>query len=121
MIRDEAAEEDLPPSTGRCAVRELSGTDDKAIVRAYVEPDVRVLIVPVLVCTIRSQLANSQLPESLVNCIVRDARRELTTGALGRRLDEHPADLGILDAVGGERFGERLAQACVRKLDLSSA
>ncbi len=120
-MREQVAEEGLGRDAGRCVVRDLSRTSDDEIVRAYVDPEPRVLIVPILVCTIRAELVDVDLPASLVNCIMRDARRELTTGALGRKLAEDPANISFLQGEAGQRFGARLARACVRKLNLSSA
>lgn len=96
-----------------CAVAELADTPESELVRAYVQPDPRPLLIPVVVCSVRLGLKGT--PRSLVACIERGVRRELTTGALGRRLQTDPSSVGLLQTADGERLGARVARACVRK------
>jgi hypothetical protein len=91
------------------------------VVRAFIGPDSRALVVPVAVCTIRVGLMQQNLPPSLVDCITGGARHALTSGALGRRFAEDPSNLDELLSGGGESLGAKLAQSCVRKLKLSRA
>jgi hypothetical protein len=121
VLRTQLADEKVGASVADCAVRDLAGTSDGAIVRAYVEPDPRILVVPVAVCTIRVGLTQQQMPSSLVDCITGGARRELTSGELGRKLAADPANLALLESAAGEALGAKLAHACVRKLKLTQA
>jgi stage V sporulation protein SpoVS len=95
-----------------CAVDELAGTPAAEIVRAYVKPDPRQLLIPVVVCTVRVELKGT--PRRLVACIERGVARELTTGALGRKLRANPSSVSLLRTADGERLGGRVARACVR-------
>jgi hypothetical protein len=106
----------LPAKTVDCAVRDLRNTSDSAIVEAYVKPAPRVLVIPVAVCIVRVELADSGAPPNVVACIERGIRRELTTGALGRRLDRDPSSIAALQSADGERLGARVARACVRSV-----
>lgn len=96
-----------------CAVDELAKADDREIVQAFVKPDPRGLLIPVVVCTVRLELKDT--PRGLVACIERGVARELTTGALGRRLRADPSSVSLLRTADGERLGGRVARACVRK------
>jgi hypothetical protein len=70
---------------------------------------------------VRHELTREQLPSNLVNCIIRGARRELTSGPIGRKLAQDPTNLGRPARATGEQLGARLATACVRKLGLTQA
>jgi hypothetical protein len=100
-------------------VQDLRNTADSEIVRAYVKPAPRVLVIPVAVCTVRRELADSGAPRTVVACIERGIRRELTTGALGRKLERDPASFALLQSADGERLGARVARACVRSPDVT--
>jgi hypothetical protein len=121
VLRSQLAGDDVSAETADCAVGDLAGTSDSEIVRAYVQPDPRILVVPIAVCTIRTGLARQGLPSNLINCITGGARKELTSGALGRKLAEDPANIVLLRHAVGEALGARLAHDCVRKLNLTSA
>jgi hypothetical protein len=109
----------LPVKTVDCAVQDLRNTADSEIIRAYVKPAPRVLVIPVAVCTVRRELADSGAPRNVVACIEEGIRRELTTGALGRKLEHDPSSLALLQSADGERLGARVARACVRSLNVT--
>jgi hypothetical protein len=102
----------VPASVAACALRELHDTSDREIARAYLEPRPLVFLVPVSVCAVRIPLEREHVPQAMADCIVRGFRRELTTGALGRRLARDPAALNVLQSAEGERIGERIGRAC---------
>ncbi|HEV2787117.1 MAG TPA: hypothetical protein VGV67_12045, partial [Solirubrobacteraceae bacterium] len=97
--REELREEPdaMPPDVVDCVVNDLEGRQDAEIVRLYVDSDPRVLLAPTVVCAIRAELPRTPAARPFVECVSRAARRELTTGALGRELAED-ADLGILES-----------------------
>jgi hypothetical protein len=105
----------VPASVANCALGELHGTSDGEIARAYLEPRPLVFLVPVAVCAVRIPLEREHVPRAMADCIVRGFRRELTTGALGRRLARDPAALDVLQSAEGERLGERIGRACARE------
>lgn len=114
-----APPDELAVKTVDCAVQDLRNTADSEIVRAYVKPAPRVLVIPVAVCTVRRELANSGAPRNVVACIEQGVRRELTTGALGRKLERDPSSVALLQSADGERLGARVARACVRSLNIT--
>ena len=48
-----SASDELPDGVDKCLLRVLRTRDDKELVRAIVEPDVRVLLLPSLICGVR--------------------------------------------------------------------
>lgn len=121
VMREQSNRQGVPKDVSACAIDDLAHTSDDAIVRSFVEPDARVVAVPIAVCSIRHELTRGQLPPNLVNCILRGARRELTSGAIGRKLAQDPTNVGGLSRAAGEQLGAGLARDCVRRLGLSRA
>lgn len=98
-----------------CTLRELEQTESAAVVKAFVRPDHRLLILPAIVCAVRREFAGSGVRESIVTCVIRRFRRELTTGATGRRLAADPAGaVRALDYRFGRKLGRRYGASCVR-------
>jgi hypothetical protein len=81
--------------------------------KLYLEGDARVLIVPTMVCAIRSQIPQTQATAAYTACVTRAATRELTAGALGRELAGN-ADLNILDSERFQAAFEDIVANCVR-------
>ncbi|MGH2840343.1 MAG: hypothetical protein ACRDKY_05915 [Solirubrobacteraceae bacterium] len=98
-----------------CTLRELEQTENAAVVKAFVRPDQRLLILPAIVCAVRREFTGSGVRESIVTCVIRRFRRELTTGATGRRLAADPAGaVKALDYGFGRKLGRRYGAGCVR-------
>jgi hypothetical protein len=111
QLREEA--DDLGAEGVGCVTDALKRRKDAEIMKLYLDGDARVLIVPTMVCAIRSQIPRTQATAAYTECVTRAATRELTTGALGREL-AGDADLNILDS---ERFAaafEDIVADCVR-------
>lgn len=95
-----------------CAVRELGATDDPEIVRALIKPDVGVFAVPVAICIVRVELDGERLPRTLTECVVRGFRRELSNGALARRLSRGASAGSVLQSKVADRILRRLELEC---------
>lgn len=111
--REELAEEPagMSPEVIDCVANDLEGRRDAEIMRLYIDSDPRVLLAPAVVCAIRAQLPHTPAARPFVDCVTRAARRELTTGALGRKLSQD-ADLGILETHEFQGLIETIAARC---------
>ena len=114
----------LSPGVTSCVLGELAGVQDAALVGIYVNSDVRVIVVPMVVCVMREQLAGDPRVTPLLGCIGEGIRRELTTGAVGRAIAEE-ADIERLDELVDSRRFTRVVQAtafdCARAAALEDA
>jgi hypothetical protein len=102
----------VPQAIADCAAKDLEGESDRRLTRAYLKPERIVFIIPVLLCTTRTQLQDAGVPAAIVACMTRRFRRELQTGAFGRTLAADPD--GALKSDAYERLARRFAAACAR-------
>lgn len=111
--REELAEEPsgMAPEVVDCVAKDLEASRDAEIMRLYIDSDPRVLLAPAVVCAIRAQLPRTPAARPFVDCVTRAARRELTTGALGRSLSQD-ADLGVLETDEFQGLVETIAARC---------
>ena len=111
--RDELSERpgDLPPDAIECVVNDLEDEPDSAIMRFYVDSDLRLLLASTAACAIRSELPRTPDARPLVDCVTRAIKRELTTGALGRELARE-ADLDALESSRFQGVVQQLAARC---------
>lgn len=102
----------IPAPLVDCAVKDLDGESTSRLTRAYIKPEPVVFIIPVVICSTRSELQKSGVPAPVVECMTRRLRREMQTGAFGRRLAADPDAALQSDAYEG--LAKRFAAACVR-------
>lgn len=106
--------EALSEAVTHCVVRELRATTDAVLIRIFVASDPRPLLLPTVDCALRSELPRTAQAAPFVTCVTQGARRELTSGALGRALAGDP-DLGILESERFESVIAQIAGACARQ------
>lgn len=122
VLRAEFAKppDSLPPAVSDCTLKELDGTSDDRLANAFIKADATVFLVPAALCGIRVALEQETLPPGVTDCILRDFRRELTTGSLGRRIARDPDALDVLDSPEGERLSESIGASCARQAGTTS-
>jgi len=106
----------LDDAAADCVVRDFEQREDDEIVRALLKPDVSLFLLSGAICTVRSKLAGTGTPESVITCVARRLRREFTSGALGRRLKANrTASLdAVLDSPRSQRSIRRVFASCAR-------
>lgn len=104
----------LPAETADCVLADLDTASDEELVGFYTESDVRLILLPTVICALRSQLPRTQEAAPFVACVTKATRRELTSGELGRALADEP-DLGLLDSKRYEGVIEQITEACARE------
>jgi hypothetical protein len=106
----------LDRRTSACAARALQRTSDKVLARSFLKRDLAVLLVPVIVCGVRIELAH--LPAFVRTCAVRRARRALLHGRIGRQL--RGAYLSEMESTMSDprnrRVLRRIGASCARAL-----
>ena len=70
-----SASDELPDGVDKCLLRVLRTREDKELVRAIVEPDVRVLLLPSLICGVRPLYRRGRAGITRVSCVVSAARK----------------------------------------------
>jgi hypothetical protein len=104
------------PAVADCVERELKQASDTQIVRAFIAPDVRPLLIPAVVCAVRVGLDETGAPRAISACVARRMRRELTTGRTGRRMQDDPGDIGfLLDSSLPQQLGRETAERCIKR------
>ena len=114
VVRRQLAEppDAVPEAIASCAAKDLQSKSDSRLTRAYIKPERVVFIIPVLLCTTSSELRRSGVPAPIVACMTRLFRRELESGAFGRKLAADPD--GALKSNGYASLARRYAAACAR-------
>ena len=104
----------LPVEVADCVLAELRSASNEDLVGIYVKSDVRQVVVPTVICALRAELPRTQAAAPFVQCVTKGARRELTSGALGRALADEP-DLGLLDSGRYEGVIEQITRRCAQE------
>jgi len=106
----------LSRRAAECVLRRLKSIESRTIVRALLKVDLRLFLIPGAICGLRDAFAGSDVPQSVVVCIQRRLRRELTSGVTGRRVAANPGRLNaILDSPRRKRAGRRILKSCVHR------
>ena len=104
----------LPADAAACVTAELRTASNEDLVGIYVRSDVRQVVVPTVICALRSQLPRTQAAAPLVACVTKGVRRELTSGRLGRALADEP-DLALLDSPRFQGVIEQITRRCAQE------
>lgn len=106
----------LGDAAADCVMRDFKLRTDEEIVRALLKPDVTIFLLSGVICGLRTKLAGTGTPPSVVTCIARRFRRELTSGALGRRIKANRTVSvdALLGSSRSERRIERVVASCAR-------
>lgn len=84
----------LPDGTGECAARRLESFGDLELAVALLGGTIRKLNVAIADCVVRIAGRRAGARPSVVDCVSRRMRREMTSGDLGRRLEVAESPLG---------------------------
>lgn len=103
-----------------CVIRDLERRDDDDLVRGVVSGDPSQLVVPVTTCVVLSDLSDKPEDQGFVHCIERRLRRELTEGAIGRRIAARKAGFEVLESKAFERAADGIVGGCARDHGLTA-
>jgi hypothetical protein len=103
---------ELPESIVDCVLRDFKSTDDQTLARALIRADLRIFVVPTLVCGARDR-HTTPLPASIRTCWARGMRAELRSGPLARQLAANRDNLSILESQSLARAARRTLVPCL--------
>ncbi|HEY1539944.1 MAG TPA: hypothetical protein VGF63_11140 [Solirubrobacteraceae bacterium] len=104
----------LPSKTVTCVSREVASSSDVEIVNAYLKPDLRLFVIPVADCSVALGLERAGAAKSVIDCVQAGVRRQLTSGALGRKLAKDPSNLKLLESSSFAAMARTVTVGCVR-------
>lgn len=104
----------LPAEATECVLADLRMASDEELVGFYTKSDIALILLPTVICALRSELPRTQEAAPFVRCVTTATRREMTSGRLGRELADEP-DLGLLDSERYQAVIEQITEACARE------